>query len=141
MTNNDVSLANSPSGNAASDPLKKTYAEYLAEMVEKMESVYVRLVQYRPTASLIYRQPEPEETKNESAAKGKSQTKVEPILQPRREETGVDLVRRAFLFSEEKHRHQVRKSGEPYLVHPVAVTAILSELETDEVSLDRKSVV
>ena len=135
MTINDVLLEQSPSGNAAIEPPKKTYAQYLAEMNEKMESVYVRLVQYRPTASLIYRQPEPEESKNDSPAKGKSQTKAEPILQPRREETGVNLVRRAFLFSEEKHRDQVRKSGEPYLVHPVAVTAILSELETDEVSL------
>ncbi|HLK56695.1 MAG TPA: bifunctional (p)ppGpp synthetase/guanosine-3',5'-bis(diphosphate) 3'-pyrophosphohydrolase [Chthonomonadaceae bacterium] len=46
-----------------------------------------------------------------------------------------DLVQRAYVFAEEKHRSQLRKCGLPYIVHPVEVTEILSELEMDEQTL------
>jgi guanosine-3',5'-bis(diphosphate) 3'-pyrophosphohydrolase len=38
----------------------------------------------------------------------------------------VALVSRAFEFSESAHRGQFRKSGEPYITHPLAVATILS---------------
>jgi GTP pyrophosphokinase len=44
-----------------------------------------------------------------------------------------DLLRRAYLFSAREHRGQVRKSGEPYLVHPLEVANILAELKFDPV--------
>ena len=39
----------------------------------------------------------------------------------------VALVSRAFEFSETAHRGQFRKSGEPYITHPLAVASILSQ--------------
>ena len=47
----------------------------------------------------------------------------------------IDLLQRAYAFSAEEHRGQVRKSGEPYLVHPVAVAHILADLRLDVVAI------
>ncbi|HSE96705.1 MAG TPA: bifunctional (p)ppGpp synthetase/guanosine-3',5'-bis(diphosphate) 3'-pyrophosphohydrolase, partial [Blastocatellia bacterium] len=44
-----------------------------------------------------------------------------------------DLLRRAYLFSAREHRGQIRKSGEPYLVHPLEVANILAELKLDPI--------
>ena len=44
-----------------------------------------------------------------------------------------DLLRRAYLFSARQHRGQIRKSGEPYLVHPLEVANILAELKLDPI--------
>jgi GTP pyrophosphokinase len=43
----------------------------------------------------------------------------------------VALVSRAFEFSESAHRGQFRKSGEPYITHPLAVASILSQWRID----------
>ena len=43
----------------------------------------------------------------------------------------VELVERAFEFSESAHRGQYRKSGEPYITHPLAVASILSQWRID----------
>ena len=40
----------------------------------------------------------------------------------------LGIIERAFLVAEEAHREQSRKSGEPYITHPLAVTLILAEL-------------
>ena len=45
--------------------------------------------------------------------------------------TDVALVSRAFEFSETAHRGQFRKSGEPYITHPLAVASILSQWRID----------
>lgn len=42
-----------------------------------------------------------------------------------------DLLRRAYVFSAMEHRGQVRSSGEPYLVHPLEVANILTDLRLD----------
>jgi len=44
-----------------------------------------------------------------------------------------DLLRRAYLFSAREHRGQIRKSGEPYLVHPLEVANILVDLNLDPI--------
>ena len=46
---------------------------------------------------------------------------------------GVDLERmeRAFRFAEANHQGQLRKSGEPYITHPIQVAQIVAELEMD----------
>lgn len=53
----------------------------------------------------------------------------------RQNHPGADegLLRRAYLFSAREHRGQVRKSGEPYLVHPLEVANILAELKLDPI--------
>jgi GTP pyrophosphokinase len=43
----------------------------------------------------------------------------------------IALVERAFGFSESAHRGQFRKSGEPYITHPLAVASILSQWRLD----------
>ncbi|NDE51302.1 MAG: bifunctional (p)ppGpp synthetase/guanosine-3',5'-bis(diphosphate) 3'-pyrophosphohydrolase, partial [Actinobacteria bacterium] len=45
------------------------------------------------------------------------------------------LVERAFLRAEEVHRGQLRKSGDPYITHPVAVAEILLEFGLDATTL------
>ena len=47
---------------------------------------------------------------------------------------GVDreLIRRAFEFAEERHRGQVRRSGEEFIHHPWGVARICAELHLDE---------
>lgn len=44
----------------------------------------------------------------------------------------VDLINRAYSIAEDMHNGQLRKSGEPYIIHPVAVAGILAELGMDE---------
>ena len=46
-----------------------------------------------------------------------------------------DLLRRAYDFSASQHRDQVRRSGEPYLTHPLAVATILAGLHLDSSSI------
>ncbi len=43
----------------------------------------------------------------------------------------IALVERAFVFSDSAHRGQFRKSGEPYITHPLAVASILSQWRLD----------
>ncbi len=52
-----------------------------------------------------------------------------------RPQADADLVRRAFRFAFDKHDGQQRRSGEPYIIHPVEITQILAELEMDEATL------
>ncbi|MBR2001027.1 MAG: bifunctional (p)ppGpp synthetase/guanosine-3',5'-bis(diphosphate) 3'-pyrophosphohydrolase [Firmicutes bacterium] len=44
----------------------------------------------------------------------------------------MDLIEKAYNIAEEYHEGQLRKSGEPYLIHPVAVAKILADLGMDE---------
>ncbi len=46
-------------------------------------------------------------------------------------EADLDVVRKAYEFSAKAHEGQVRRSGEPYLQHPIAVAGVLSSLRTD----------
>ncbi|SFD64485.1 RelA/SpoT family protein [Streptomyces aidingensis] len=45
------------------------------------------------------------------------------------------MLRRAYVLAESAHRGQMRKSGEPYITHPVAVTLILAELGAETTTL------
>ena len=44
----------------------------------------------------------------------------------------LKLIRRAYDFAKSKHGDQLRKSGEPYIIHPVQVAYILADLGLDE---------
>ncbi|MBD3390874.1 MAG: RelA/SpoT family protein [Chitinivibrionales bacterium] len=46
-----------------------------------------------------------------------------------------ELIRDAYRFSWNAHRDQVRKSGEPFLAHPIAVALILAEQQLDSVTI------
>ena len=44
-------------------------------------------------------------------------------------------IRHALTYAAERHKDQKRKSGEPYIVHPIAVAEILIELNMDADSI------
>jgi GTP pyrophosphokinase len=46
-----------------------------------------------------------------------------------------DLIRRAYQFAEWAHKEQLRKSGDPYLIHPVSVAGIIADLRLDTASV------
>ena len=47
----------------------------------------------------------------------------------------VDLVHRAYVYAAKMHRGQVRKSGEPYLSHPLETAYILANMKMDDVTI------
>ncbi|RNL52083.1 bifunctional (p)ppGpp synthetase/guanosine-3',5'-bis(diphosphate) 3'-pyrophosphohydrolase [Arthrobacter oryzae] len=66
---------------------------------------------------------------------GRGAPAYSPILEPLLRTVRVnnpkedfDLIQRAFVVAERCHRGQKRKSGDPYITHPVAVATILAEL-------------
>src|SRR5438309_8019063 len=46
-----------------------------------------------------------------------------------------ELLQKAYIFSAREHRGQVRSSGEPYLIHPLNVAYILTDMRLDETSI------
>jgi GTP diphosphokinase / guanosine-3',5'-bis(diphosphate) 3'-diphosphatase len=50
-------------------------------------------------------------------------------------EADLDLIQRAYVYSAKVHAGQVRKSGEPYLIHPLEVAFLLTQLKLDEASV------
>ncbi len=47
----------------------------------------------------------------------------------------VQTIRRAYQYADEAHRGQVRRSGEPYITHPLAVAEILVDLRLDAITV------
>ncbi|MDD5922744.1 MAG: HD domain-containing protein, partial [Eubacteriales bacterium] len=58
---------------------------------------------------------------------------LEEILQYKNYDT--ELIGRAYDKAKELHAGQLRKSGEPYLIHPIAVAIILAQLGMDDSTL------
>ncbi|MFM7275084.1 MAG: HD domain-containing protein, partial [Gammaproteobacteria bacterium] len=47
----------------------------------------------------------------------------------------IAAVRRAYFYSEQAHDGQVRRTGQPYVTHPLAVAGILADMRMDHQSL------
>lgn len=47
----------------------------------------------------------------------------------------LDLIKKAYVFSAKVHQGQTRRSGEPYLVHPMEVAGILARMKLDVASI------
>ncbi|MFF4652484.1 RelA/SpoT family protein [Streptomyces sp. NPDC001380] len=63
---------------------------------------------------------------------------IEPIVRAHRAHhprADLALLGRAYLSAEAGHRGQTRKSGEPYITHPLAVTMILAQLGAETTTL------
>jgi len=56
---------------------------------------------------------------------------LEPVLRTLKQfhpKADIELVERAYEISAYHHRNQTRRSGEPYITHPLAVAGILADL-------------
>ena len=65
-------------------------------------------------------------------------TLIDPLIGSLREHyesVDVELLKRAFRVADEAHAGQVRKSGEEYITHPVAVSEILAELGLNTITV------
>ena len=67
---------------------------------------------------------------------------VAPVLEPLASvhrtlhpKADLALLQRAYDIADDKHSGQKRKSGDPYITHPLAVAAILAELGMDTTTL------
>lgn len=63
---------------------------------------------------------------------------LDQILQRYRQYSGGqsgEKIEKAYAFASEAHGDQRRATGDPYIVHPLAVAAILTDLEVDEDTL------
>ena len=76
------------------------------------------------------------------ASGGQRPSGVQAVLEPlvathRAAHPKADLrvLQRAYDVAEEHHRGQLRKSGDPYITHPLAVATILAELGMDTITL------
>ena len=65
-----------------------------------------------------------------------------PVLEPlyravkaNHPKADLELLERAYLTAERLHTHQSRKSGDPYITHPLAVTSILADIGMTEPTL------
>ena len=45
--------------------------------------------------------------------------------------SGIDIIEKAYQVAYDAHKDQKRKSGEPYIIHPICVAIILADLELD----------
>src|SRR5689334_1547040 len=66
---------------------------------------------------------------------GGPRTDVNPVLEPllrtvraTHPKADLSVIERAYAVAEKAHQGQMRKSGDPYITHPLAVTTILAEL-------------
>ena len=56
-------------------------------------------------------------------------------LRENRPSEDLELVKKAYEFSQKHHAGQTRASGEPYLVHPLEVANVLADMKMDPVSI------
>ncbi|MGW8065066.1 RelA/SpoT family protein [Streptomyces ziwulingensis] len=73
-----------------------------------------------------------------STARGRLPDAIGHVVEAHRAhhpDADLDPLRRAYVLAESSHRGQMRKSGEPYITHPLAVTLILAELGAETTTL------
>jgi GTP pyrophosphokinase len=60
---------------------------------------------------------------------------LEEKVRTMRPNEDISALERAFRFAAERHKEQKRDSGEPYMMHPLAVTNVLVDMQMDLVCL------
>ena len=58
---------------------------------------------------------------------------IQETVQRHHPDADLEILRKAYIFSAVEHKGQMRASGEPYLVHPLEVAAILAEMRMDPI--------
>jgi len=56
-------------------------------------------------------------------------------MRANRPNDALELIRKAYEFSQKHHAGQSRASGEPYLIHPLEVALVLAEMKMDPVAI------
>ena len=56
-------------------------------------------------------------------------------LRENRPNDDLELVKKAYEFSQKHHAGQTRASGQPYLVHPLEVALVLAEMKMDPIAI------
>ena len=56
---------------------------------------------------------------------------LEDIIKAYNPKADFEKLEKAFRFARNAHRGQLRKSGEPFFIHPVAVAKMLAEMDMD----------
>ena len=75
-----------------------------------------------------------ESQKSEKSADGLFEDLISAVSETMDKED-IEYIRRAFAIAREAHDGQFRRSGEPYIIHPVQVAKILYELGMDSESM------
>ena len=44
----------------------------------------------------------------------------------------LEMIKQAYELADKLHKGQMRQSGEPYIIHPLAVASILAEMRADK---------
>lgn len=57
------------------------------------------------------------------------------LVHANRPSDDLELIRRAWEFCKQQHEGQLRASGEPYIIHPLAVAHVLAELKMDSTAI------
>src|SRR5216117_4442210 len=57
------------------------------------------------------------------------------LMRENRPTDDLEIIRKAYEYSQIHHAGQTRASGEPYLVHPLEVALVLSEMKMDPVAI------
>jgi len=71
----------------------------------------------------------------DGAPRKKSLAAFEQVLRGYLTDDQIQIVKRAYYFAEQAHYGQVRRSGEPYVTHPLAVAGVLADMHMDHQSL------
>ncbi len=63
----------------------------------------------------------------------KSYSDLQNVLNSYMRQEDIEFIHSVYLFAKSAHEGQMRKSGDPYIMHPVAVAAILAERKLDSI--------
>jgi GTP pyrophosphokinase len=91
-------------------------------------------IEVSPAESTADSAPVPARVRNRLARMGRGSSAnavLDPLLRTYRESHprgDTDVISRAYAVAEQMHEGQSRKSGDPYITHPLAVATILAEL-------------
>ena len=70
-----------------------------------------------------------------SEVQNKSIEDIISLVKQKKRWADTKLIVKAYNYAKEKHGTQCRKSGEPYIIHPVQVAYILAEIGLDEATI------
>ena len=70
-----------------------------------------------------------------SEVKNKTIEDIISLVKQKKRFADTKLIMKAYNYAKEKHGDQLRKSGEPYIIHPVQVAYILADIGLDEATI------